>query len=167
MAAAGHTFPNYTQLLATKSSSVTNLAGSNRLGSLLVHVGGTFNWVAATQAYTTVSQFIANAGSGGGGALTEETGTGYSRQALVSPTLTTSGLVTTLTTATPLSWTTSTISAVYLLIFDFTTGGSIGTGNDATSVLLAYQDFGGTETDTAGTFTFTPNAAGLATWTAS
>ena len=166
MTAAGHTFPNYNQLMGTKAASISSLNGSIKIGAALIHVGSTFNWVAATQAYTTMSQFLANAGSGGGGALTEETGAGYSRQVVSSPTLSTSGLVTTFTTATPLSWTSSTISAVYLVLFDFTTTG-IGSANDATNMLLAYQDFGGTETDTAGTFTFTPNASGLATWTAS
>lgn len=165
MTAVGHTFPNYTQLMSAKSSSFSALNASTKLGCALIHVGSTFNWVAATQAYTTMSQFIANAGSGGGGALTEETGAGYSRQTLGSVTCSTSGLVTTLTCA-PVTLTTSTISAVYAVFFDFTTTG-IGSANDATNFLLAYQDFGGTFTDTAGTFTFTPAGTGLATWTAS
>lgn len=165
MTAAGHTFPNFTQLMSAKSSSFSALNGSVKLGCALIHVGSTFNWVAATQAYTTMSQFIANSGSGGGGALTEETGSGYSRQTLGSVTCSTSGLVTSLGCG-AITLTSSTISAVYAVFFDFTTTG-IGSANDATNFLVAYQDFGGTETDTAGTFTFTPAAGVLATWTAS
>lgn len=163
MAAVGHTFPNYTQVMGTKGSGFTNLNGSTKLGALLIHSTSPAITFASIQSITTVTAFLANAGS----PLTEEAGVGYSRQAIVSPTLTTSGLITTLSTTTPLSWTTSTISATYLLIFDFTTGTTIVSANDGTSVPLAYQDFGGTATDTAGTFTFTPASNVLATWTAS
>lgn len=164
MAAAGHTFPNYTQLLTAKSASVSAINASTKLGALLVHSTSpavTFNSTA--QAFGTVANFMAGSGAG---ALTEETGSGYSRQALGSVTCTTSGLVTSVGCAN-LVWTSSTISATYLLVFDFTAGGTIVTANDATSVVLAYQDFGGTETDTAGTFTFSPASGVLATWTAS
>jgi len=160
MAAAAHVFPAFTQLEST-AAGFTSLNASTKLVAGLVHVGSTFNWVAATEAYVTVADFLANAGSGGGGALTEESGAGYSRQVLTSVTCTTSGLVTTLTCA-PIVWTTSTISAVYLFIYDKTTDTS-----DSTRKLVCYQDFGGTFTDTAGTFTFTPNASGLVTWTSS
>lgn len=160
MTAAGHTWPNFTQIM-TGATGFTALASSTKLVAGLVHVGSTFNWVASSQAYATVADFLTNAGASAGGLLTEEAGSGYSRQVLTSVTCTTSGLVTTLSCA-PLVWTTSTISSVYLFVYDKTTD-----TNDTTRKLLCYQDFGGTETDTAGTFTFTPNAAGIATWTAS
>lgn len=167
MAAAAHSFPGYNNLLTTKSANYSNLSGSTKLGAVLISAG-TFNWVAATQAYTTLAQFIANAGSGGGGALTESTGTGYSRGTLSSVTCSTSGLVTTLSHA-ALTYTASTITALYLVVYDFTLNTTNPNNNtaDASHQLVAYQDFGGPETDTAGTWSFTPSGSGLVTWTAS
>lgn len=156
MAVTAHAFPGLTQSIGTKTQN---------LSSDTLKVGlatGTFNWVAATQAYTFVSQFLANAGSGGGGALTEEAGTGYSRQSLTSVTLTTSGLVTTLTCANP-SWTGSTFSDKYAFFWNETASSA----TDATRPLLCYWDFGGTQSTTGATFTLTISGSGLITWTAS
>jgi hypothetical protein len=159
MAAAGHTFPNYTQLLTAKSASVSALQGSTSLVAMLIASSSpalAFN--ATSEAFTTVTSLLAGSGAG---ALTEVSGGGYTRISLGTVACSTSGLVTTLTCA-PLVWTSSTISATYLVIYDATVN-----TNDGTRVVLAYQDFGGTEADTAGTFTFTPASNVIATWTAS
>jgi hypothetical protein len=124
---------------------------------------GTFNWVAATEAYVTVSDFLTNAGASGGGALTEvsTSGTGYTRQSLTSVTATNSGLVTTLTCANP-SWAAATFSANYAFFYDAVTD-----TNDTTRLLICYWDLGGTDTVSSGTFTLNINASGLVTWTSS
>lgn len=163
MAAAAHVFPNYTQDMATKAAGFSSLSGSTKLAVALIHsTSPAITWNATSEAWTTMANFLANAGS----ALTEETGTGYSRQTLTGVTCATSGLVTTLDCNDP-SWASSTISATYAVFFDFTTGGTSAAANDATSQVLAYWDFGGTFTDTAGLFTLTINASGLVTWTSS
>ena len=113
MTAAAHIFPNFTQQMgefkaggATSQITLTN-ANSGVVDTLKVALfTGTFYWVAATEAYTTIAQFLANAGSGGGGALTEvsNSGTGYSRSALTGVTYTTTGLVNTLNCTSPITW---------------------------------------------------------------
>lgn len=156
MAVTAHAFPNLTQQMGTKQFSLNNV------DTLKVGLAtGTFNWVTATQAYTTVAQFLANAGSGGGGALTEEAGAGYSRQTLTSVSFTTTGLVNTLTCANP-SWANSTFSDKYAFFYD----AAVDT-NDTTRLLLCYWDFGGTQSTTGATFTLTISGSGLITWTAS
>lgn len=167
MTAAAHVFPNIDQLALTQSTAT-------KLNSDTLKVGlatGTFNWPGtsdSTANYTTVAQFLANAGTGGGGALTEVsvTSTGYSRQALTGVSLTTSATsaVTTLTCANP-SWTCATVgfSASYAFFYDANVDTS-----DSTRLLLCYWDFGGSSSVTpGGTFTLTVNASGLATWTCS
>ena len=161
MAQAAHVFPILTQDMGAATGPV-NLT-TDTLKVLLV-ASGTFNWVAATQAYTTVSAFLTNSGSGGGGALTEvsTSGTGYTRQALTSVTYTETGLVSTLTCANP-SWSSASFSAVYAMFYDFTAGGS----SDTNGIPLCYWDFGGTQTVTSATFTLTISGSGLITWTSS
>ena len=63
MAFTSHVFPSAHQLLLTKT---WNLNNSDTIVVGLV-ASGTFNWVAGTYPYVTVSDFLANAGSGGGG----------------------------------------------------------------------------------------------------
>jgi len=156
MAVTAHVFPGFTQGMGTKTFSLNNV------DTLKVGLAtGTFNWVAATEAYTTVSQFLANSGSGGGGALTEEAGAGYSRQTLTSVSFSQSGLVNTLTCANP-SWTSSTFSDKYAFFYD----AAVDT-NDTTRLLMCYWDFGGTQATTAATFTLTISGSGLITWTSS
>ncbi|MFC9766736.1 hypothetical protein ACFVJ2_33630, partial [Rhodococcus jostii] len=58
------------------------------------------------------------------------------------------------------SWTTSTITARYAIIYNSTPG------TDATRPLIAYVDFGADVSTTAGTFTITWDAAGIVTLTA-
>jgi hypothetical protein len=159
MAQAAHVFPILTQNMGTSTGPI-NL-GSDTLKVLLV-ASGTFNWVAATEAYATVSAFLTNSGSGGGGALTEVSGGGYSRQTLTTVTYSESGLVSTLTCANP-SWSTVTFSAVYAMFYDYTAGGN----SDTAGIPLCYWDFGGTQTVTSATFTLTISGSGLITWTSS
>lgn len=162
MAQAAHVFPNITQQMGANTGTQINLSSDTLKVGLVA--SGTFNWVAATEAYTTVSQFLTNSGSGGGGALTEvsTSGTGYTRQALSSVTYTESGLVSTLTCANP-SWASASFSAVYAFFYDYTAGGS----SDSNGLILCYWDFGGTQTVTSATFTLTISGSGLVTWTSS
>jgi hypothetical protein len=57
------------------------------------------------------------------------------------------------------SWTTSTITARFAVIYD------AATGVDATSPLIAYVDFGADVVSSGGTFAITWDAAGIATVT--
>lgn len=160
MAQAAHVFPNFTQQALTASGPVNLSTDTLKVG--LVNSTSTFNWVAATEAYTTVSQFLTNAGAGGGGALTEVSGGSYTRLSLSSVTITESGLVSTLTCANP-TWSNVTFSTNYAFFYDFTAGGS----SDINGVMICYWDFGGTQTVTSSSFVLTINASGLVTWTSS
>lgn len=161
---AYHLFPGFQQALSTKT---VNLQGGT-VDTLKVGLvaTGTFNWVAATQAYTTVSQFLTNAGSGGGTALTESAVSGYARQTLTSVGCTTSGEVTTLTCATP-QWGSVgvpiTLTTVYAFFYDYTAGGN----SDTAGIMVCYWDLGGAQSLTNGIFQLQINASGLITWTAS
>lgn len=160
MAQAAHVFPNITQQMGANTGTQINLATDTLKVGLVAT--GTFNWVAATEAYTTVSQFLTNAGAGGGGALTEVSGGGYARLALSGVTYTETGLVSTLTCSNP-TWTSVTFSSLYAFFYDFTAGGS----SDTNGLMLCYWDFGGTQTVAGASFTLTINASGLITWTSS
>lgn len=93
----------------------------------------------------------------------EVTGTGYTATgaALTSVTVTYDAPSNTLTLdAADSSWTTSTITARYAVVYDSTPA------SDATRPLICYIDFGADVISTAGTFSITWNAAGIATFTA-
>jgi hypothetical protein len=60
--------------------------------------------------------------------------------------------------AADVSWTASTITARYAVVYD-------DTGSDATSALIAYVDFGADVVSTAGTFSITWDANGIFTVT--
>lgn len=94
---------------------------------------------------------------------TEATGTGYTAggQALSSVTVSTSGTVTTFTCANPSWGPSSTITAAFAVFYD------AQGGTDATNIPIAYWDFGGSQSSSAGAFTLTINASGVATLTAS
>lgn len=159
MATTAHIFPNFTLQMGDHA---INLASDTLKVGL---ASGTFNWVTATQAYTTVSQFLTNAGSGGGGALTEVTYTGASpasRISLSGVTFSDTNLVTTLTATSP-SWTNATWTANYAFFYDFTAGGS----SDTTGLMICYWDFGGAQTVSGQTFTLSIAGGGIATWTSS
>jgi hypothetical protein len=157
MTAAAHFFPEFEIQGYSKAINLT----SDTLTFGLI-ASGTFTWGATPEAYTFVSQFLA--GDGTHGALTEvsTSGTGYTRQALVSPTLSASGEVVTLTCSTNPSWSSATFSAVYGFLYD----SSVGSG-DSSHPILAYFDFGGSESVAGATFQLTINGSGLVTWTAS
>jgi len=90
----------------------------------------------------------------------EVSGTGYTAGGKIITTTnpTISGKVTTFDAA-DVSWTNSTITARYAIIYDYT-GGS-----DATNALVAYIDFGEDKSSENGTFQLTWNASGIFTFT--
>jgi hypothetical protein len=118
---------------------------------------GTLATRATAEGFEFVSDLLAN----GGSALTEVSGTGYSRQNLASTGWTASGLVATFTASNP-SWPTSTFSTNYAWIHDETASSA----TDATRPLLAIFDLGGTQSVSGTTFTLTVNGSGLVTFTA-
>lgn len=121
---------------------------------------GTLASRATSEGYEFVSDLLAN----GGSALTEvsTSGTGYTRQNLVSPTFTTSALVTTWTSGTNPSWSSATFSTNYAFMYDNTAS----SGTDATRPLIAIFDLGGSQSVSGATFTLTINGSGLVTFTA-
>jgi hypothetical protein len=92
----------------------------------------------------------------------EVTGTGYTATGatLGSVTVTNSGHVVTLDAA-DTSWTTSTITARYAVVYDSTPA------SDATRPLICYVDFGADVVSSGGTFQITWDATGIVTFTAS
>ena len=160
MSVVAHVFPVATQQLAQKA--VDWQSGTVDTLKVLLVASGTFNWPGtsdSTANYTTVSAFLANAGSGGGGALTEvsTSGTGYTRQTLtgVGFSSSSSGLFSTLTVSGAIQWTSATFSAVYALFYDYTAGGN----SDTNGIPICYWDFGGTQSCSSGTFTLTLGSA--------
>jgi hypothetical protein len=91
----------------------------------------------------------------------EVTGTGYTATGatLSSVTVTNSGHVVTLDAA-DTSWTTSTITARYAVVYDSSPA------SDATRPLICYVDFGADVVSSGGTFQITWDAAGIVTFTA-
>ena len=91
----------------------------------------------------------------------EVSGTGYTATgvALASKTNTTSSLVATFDAA-DTSWTTSTITARYAIVYDSTPA------SDATRPLILYVDFGADVVSSGGTFLITWDALGILTLTA-
>lgn len=157
MAVTAHFFDKF-QLNHLKSGHANLASDTLKVGL----VTGTFNWVTATETYEFVSDFLTNSGAGGGGALTEVVGTGYSRQSLTSVAYTQTANVVTLTCANP-SWSSSTFTAAYAFFWDDTDSSA----TDATRPLICYWDFGGSQSVSGATFTLSINASGLVTWTAS
>jgi hypothetical protein len=154
--AAQHYFPVFETLMGSKDINLT----SDTLNMGLI-ASGTFTWGTTPEAYEYVSQLLA--GDGTHGALTEvsTSSTGYSRQALTSVTLTSSGEVVTLSATSP-AWASATFSTVYGFLYD----ASVGSG-DSSHPLIAYWDFGGSQSVSSATFTLTVSASGLVQWTAS
>lgn len=152
MTASAHYFPVFETLLANKSINLT----SDTLTIGLI-ASGTFTWGATPEGYQYVSQFLA--GDGTNGALTEVSGGGYSRQNLVSPTFTRSGENVTLTTSTNPSWTSATFNTVYGFLYDSTVG-----SGDSSHPIIAYFDWGTSESVSGATFTLTIGANGLVQW---
>lgn len=159
MPTAFHSFAPFTQEALNAGSTNRYNLTSDTCKVLLV-ASGTFNWVTATEQYATVSAFLTNAGSGGGGALTECTGGNYSRVTMTGNSLTSAGAVTTLTFTSP-SFVNVTLNTVYAMFYDYTAGGS----SDTNGIPMCYWDFGGSQPITSSTFTLTISASGLITWT--
>lgn len=94
----------------------------------------------------------------------EVTGTGYTAggATIGTPTITYTGATNVLMLdGNDVSWTTSTITARYAVVYDDTPATS------ATKPLICYVDFGADVSSTAGTFSITWDAAGIATVTVS
>lgn len=91
---------------------------------------------------------------------TEASGTGYTAGGVVlsSKTSTASGTTVTLSAAN-VTWSSSTITAAGAIIYDNTPASN--------KPLLAYVDFGGSQSSSNGNFTITWNASGILTLTAS
>ena len=92
----------------------------------------------------------------------EVTGTGYTAggATLANKTMTYDSATNTIKLdADDITWSTSTITARYAVIYD-------ATGTDSTSVLLGYVDFGTDQISSAGNFTITWDPAGIFTVTA-
>jgi hypothetical protein len=109
-----------------------------------------------SQNYEFVSDLLANNGS----ALTEvsTSGTGYARQNLSSVTYTQSGLLVTLSAASPV-FPGSAFTTFYGWLHDETASSA----TDATRPLICIFDFGGSQT-ASGTWTLAVNASGLVQW---
>lgn len=87
----------------------------------------------------------------------EVVGTGYTAGgiALANKTMTYNGATNTITLdADDITWSTSTITARYAVIYD-------STGTDSTSALLGYIDFGTDQVSSAGDFKITWDVAGI------
>lgn len=145
MALAAHVYPKFQQTMGTKAVNLST-------DSLKVMLLTTYTYA---NTHTTITD-VKGAGS-------ETTGTGYTAGgvALSSPTIATSGLVTTITTSTNPSWTTATFTASYAVWYD------AQGGTDATNFPFAYWDFGGAVPVTASTYTLTIAGGGIVTFTAS
>lgn len=92
----------------------------------------------------------------------EVTGTGYTAggATLANKSVTyTSGTNVTKFDADDVSWTSSTITARYAVIYD-------STGTASTSALIGYVDFGSNQSSSSGTFSIVWDAAGIFTTTA-
>lgn len=92
----------------------------------------------------------------------EVTGTGYTAGGATvgSPTFTYTGATNVFAfDGADVTWTTSTITARYAIVYDSTPGTA------ATNPLICYVDFGADVSTTAGTFTITWDAAGICTVT--
>jgi hypothetical protein len=147
MAVTAHTYTMLTKSLADKLANLE----TDSLKAMLLSA----YTVGTTQ---DTAQFLADVLA----VATEASGTGYTAggQALTSVTLTKSGHVYTLTCANP-SWTSSTITASYVVFYDSTPG------SNATDPVICYWDFGGASSSSSGTFTLTVSGSGLVTFTGS
>lgn len=119
---------------------------------------GTLASRSTTQGYETVADLLAN----GGSALTEASGTGYSRLSLSGVTWTLSGLVSTLTCSNPAYTSPSGWTFKYGWVHDETASSA----TDATRPLLALIDFAGTQTPSGASYPLAVDSSGLVTFTA-
>jgi hypothetical protein len=151
--AAAHFFPVFQSLAVSQQ---VNLVKDTLMVGLIS--AGTFTWGTVPYGYQYVSQFLG--GDGTHGALTETStsGTNYTRQALSGVTFSVSGTVSTLTCSN-VTWNPSTFSTSYAFYYDNSVG-----SNDATHPILAYWDFGGSQSISGTPFTLSIASSGLVTW---
>lgn len=119
---------------------------------------GTLATRSTAEGFETVSDLLAN----GGSALTEASGTGYSRLSLTSVTWALSGLVVTLGAANP-AYTSPSFTFKYGWIHDETASSA----TDATRPLITIIDFAGTQTAAGSSFPLAVDSSGLFSITAS
>ncbi len=154
MTAAAYSQPKF--LLSHLGAKLVNMSTDTFKVGLIA--SGTLAVRGTTQGYEYVSDLLAN----GGSALTEVSGTGYSRLSLGSVTWTLSGLVVTLSAANP-TYTSPSFSFVYGWIHDETASSA----TDATRPLLAIIDFGGSQAASGSSYPLAVSASGLVSFTAS
>jgi hypothetical protein len=152
MTAAAYTQPKF--LLSHLGAKLVNMSTDTFKIGLIA--SGTLAVRGTTEGYEYVSDLLAN----GGSALTEVSGTGYSRLSLGSLSWTASGLVVTFSAANP-TYTSPSFTFTYGWIHDETAS----SGTDATRPLAAIIDFGGTQTASGGSYPLSVNASGLIAWT--
>lgn len=142
MTLAAHLFPEFNQKALTKAVNLSS-------DSLKVTLFSAYTFANSHATMTDVY-----------GAGTETSGTGFTAggQALTSVSLSTTGLVTTLTAANP-SWSSATFSAAFAIFFD------AQGGTNATNFPIAYWDFGTTISTTATTYLLAEASNGICTWT--
>lgn len=149
MTYTAHVFPQFGQSLMTKLMSLNGVdsiyaALSNTAGPVTLATSG----VSAAAVWSDWTTNVA----------AEITGTGYTAGGvlLTGVTATTASGVTTLTATSP-AWSTATFTANQAIFYD----------SSASNKLIAFWDFGGAVSVTAGTFTLTISGTGIVTATAS
>lgn len=149
MTVTAHVFPQFQLGLAQKLQSLGADTIMAALSNAAGPVGLATTGVQAAKLWTDWKTNVA----------AEITGTGYTAGgvALTGVTSTVTGNVWTLNATSP-SWATSTITANQIIFYDTTAG---------TEQLIAFADFGGAVSSTASTWTYTINASGIVTATAS
>lgn len=153
MTAAAYTQPKF--LLSHLGAKLVNMSTDTFKIGLIA--SGTLAVRGTTEGYEFVSDLLAN----GGSALTEVSGTGYSRLSLGSLSWTASGLVVTFSAANP-TYTSPSFSFVYGWIHDETASSA----TDATRPLLAIIDFGGSQAASGSSYPLAVNGSGLVNFTA-
>jgi hypothetical protein len=144
-----HVFPQFQQGLASK---LQNLASDSIMCGLSNVAGPVTLATAGVQAAKLWTDWKSNVAA-------EITGTGYTAggDLLTGVSISVTGDVWELTATSP-TWPTSTLTANQAIWYDTTA---------ATEQLIAFWDFGGSVSDTSGTYTLTINASGIVTATVS
>jgi len=153
MTAAAYAQPKF--LLSHLGTKLVNMSTDTFKVGLIA--SGTLAVRGTSEGYEFVSDLLAN----GGSALTEVSGTGYSRLSLASVTWTLSGLAATFSAANP-TYTSPSFSFTYGWIHDETASSA----TDATRPLLAIIDFGGSQAASGASYPLAVSGSGLVSFTA-
>lgn len=153
MTAAAYSQPKF--LLSHLGAKLVNMSTDTFKIGLIA--SGTLAVRGTSEGYEYVSDLLAN----GGSALTEVSGTGYSRLSLASVTWTLSGLVVTFSAANP-TYTSPSFNFVYGWIHDETAS----SGTDATRPLVGIIDFGGSQAASGSSYPLAVSGSGLVSFTA-